>query len=346
MITSAAGVIVEAWRHAMLDVAATGNGNIRYIGRYMETESMNTKTTYAEYASTPAGRGATLKGFAAALTVVVCWSGFNIVSRMGGRSVLTPYDIAALRFGVSLLVLLPFVVRMKFSATPLQLFLLALSGGLSYAPLVYAGFALAPAAHAGVLVNGGIPFATALIAWAFMGYRPGGRAIVSLVIAALGIALIAYRSLSETHPDAQRQWLGDLFFIAAAACMATMGLLVRKWQVRPLEAMMGVAFFSAPIYLLIYWLFLPKTLMAAPASALWLQMFYQGVIAATVAGMLYAYANLTIGPMKASLMLALVPALSALAAGPLLGEHIGAIVWTGVALVTLGAVMGAMNPNR
>lgn len=285
-------------------------------------------------------------GFAAALTVVICWSGFNIVSRLGGRSVLTPFDLAALRFGVSMLLLLPFALKIRFQATALQLFILSMSGGLAYGLLVYVGFSLAPAVHAGVLVNGGIPFATALIAWGFMDYHPGRRAIAALAIAGLGIVLIAYRSLSEMHPEGERQWLGDLFFMAAAACTALMGLLVRKWRVQPIEAMMGVAFFSAPIYLPVYWLFLPKAIGSAPASAVWLQVVYQGVIAAIVAGALYAYANLTIGPMKASLMLALVPALSAIAAGPLLGEQVGLAVWLGVALVTAGAVLGATNPNR
>lgn len=291
--------------------------------------------------------GSATKGFLAAGAGVICWSGFNIVSRMGGHnSVLTPFDLAALRFGVSALILLPFLFTTRFNATLLQLAILALLGGLGYALLAYAGFSLAPAAHAGVLVNGGIPFATAFIAWLAMGYRPGARAIGSLLIAGLGIGLIGYRSVVHAQADEAYQWLGDLFFLAAAACSAAFGLLLRKWRVRPLEAIMGIAFFSAPIYLPIYWLFLPKALMSAPASVLLLQAIYQGVIAAIVAGMLYAYANLTIGPMKASLMLALVPALSALAAGPLLDEKIGLLIWFGVALVTGGAVLGATNPKK
>ena len=285
-------------------------------------------------------------GFVAATIVVIFWSGFNIVSRMGGRSVLTPYDLAALRFGISAVILLPFLCTTRFIATPLQLAILALFGGLGYGLLVYAGFSLAPAAHAGVLVNGGIPFATALIAWLAMGYRPGMRTIIALVVAGSGIGVISYRSLIQVQPDEGRQWLGDLFFLGAATCSAIFSLLLRKWNVRPLEAMIGLAFYSSLVYFPVYLLFLPKALMLAAPSVLLLQGFYQGVIAATLAGLLYAHANLTIGPMKASLMLALVPAASALAAGPLLGEHIGIVTWLGVALVTGGAVLGATNPKK
>ena len=49
-------------------------------------------------------------GFSAAAVVVVLWSGFNIVSRLGGRSALTPFDLAALRYGISFGMLAPYVV--------------------------------------------------------------------------------------------------------------------------------------------------------------------------------------------------------------------------------------------
>jgi len=40
------------------------------------------------------------------------WTGFNLVSRLGGKSILTPYDIFALRLITASLVLLPFAFGM------------------------------------------------------------------------------------------------------------------------------------------------------------------------------------------------------------------------------------------
>ena len=291
---------------------------------------------------------AALKGYLAAATVVVFWSGFNIVSRLGGRSVLTPYDLAALRFAVSALLLLPFLLRLRFAATLMQLAILSACGGLGYALLVYWGFSLAPAAHAGILVNGGIPFATVLVAWLALGVRPAARTLLALALAGLGIALISYESLVNEVPTSGPRWLGDLFFLAAATAFAIFGLLLKRWRIRPLEAVVGVAVIAASSYLPVYLLFLPKALSAAPASVLLLQGVYQGIIAAVLAGLLYTYANLTIGPMKASLMLALVPGISALAAVPLLGEELSMATLLGVALVTGGAVLGTSGqaPTR
>jgi drug/metabolite transporter (DMT)-like permease len=294
-------------------------------------------------ARTPEESRQIAKGFAAAATVVVFWSGFNIVSRLGGRSELTPFDMAAIRFGVSGILLCPFFFWGRRSITWLQSVVLASLGGLGYGLFVYSGFSLAPAAHAGILVNGGIPFATALVSWAAMGYRPGRRAILSLVVAALGIALIGVQSFSRSGGFSGGQWLGDLFFLCAATCFASFGLLMKKWRVQPWETTVGIATISMLAYLPVYALFLPKGLASVSTALILLQCLYQGVIAASLAGLLYAYANQTIGPMKASLMLALVPGISAVAAVPLLGEALGMTTLLGVILVTAGAVLGTTN---
>lgn len=283
------------------------------------------------------------KGYAAAAVVVMIWSGFNIVSRFGGKSALTPFDIVAIRFAVSGIIFLPLFIVRRRSATLLQLLILAGFGGMIYGLFVYSGFARAPAADAGILVNGGIPFATALVSWAAMGYRPGRRALLSLFVAGLGIATIGWQSFSQGHDASGRQWLGDVFFLCAATSFAVFGLLLRKWRVPPLEVTIGIASISMLIYLPVYALFLPKALSSVPIPLILLQCLYQGILAAAVAGLLYAYANQTIGPMKASLMLALVPGASAVAAVPLLGEPLGITTLVGVVLVTCGAVLGTTN---
>ena len=64
-----------------------------------------------------------------------------------------------------------------------------------------------------------------------------------------------------------------------------------------------------------------------------------------IAGLLFAYAIHHIGPQRATLMLALVPGLSAVAAVPLLGEPLDAVTLAGVVLVTVGAVLGATHQS-
>lgn len=284
-----------------------------------------------------------LKGFAAAAVVVVIWSGFNIVSRLGGRSPLTPYDMTAIRFVFSGIVCLPFVLarwrRLKWP----RLAVLAALGGMIYALFVYSGFALAPTAHAGILVNGGIPFATALIAWLVLGHRPGIRSEFALLIAGLGIVLIGIHSFGQFSGAPAHQWVGDVFFLLAAICYASFGLLLKHWRVSPLDATIGIAVISMVCYTPVYLLFLPKAITTVPLSFVLLQGAYQGILAASIAGLLFAYAIHNIGPQRATLMLALVPGISAVAAVPLLGEPLDAVTIAGVVLVTVGAVLGATH---
>ncbi len=48
------------------------------------------------------------QGYMAALVAVIIWSGFILVSRMGGISQLLSYDVIAIRYITCALVVLPF----------------------------------------------------------------------------------------------------------------------------------------------------------------------------------------------------------------------------------------------
>jgi drug/metabolite transporter (DMT)-like permease len=211
--------------------------------------------------------------------------------------------------------------------------------------LVYSGFSLAPAAHAGILVNGGIPFASALIAWLILGHRPGIRTEFALLVAGLGIVLIGINSLGQISGAPAQQWVGDMFFLLAAISYACFGLLLKHWHVPPIEATVGIAVISMVCYTPVYLLFLPKAITTVPMSFILLQGVYQGILAASIAGLLFAYAIHNIGPQRATLMLAMVPGISAVAAVPLLGESLTAVTVAGVVLVTIGAVLGATHQS-
>ena len=291
----------------------------------------------------PVYRHPLFKGFAAAAAVIVVWSGFNIVSRLGGLSPLTPYDMAAIRFVFSGIACLPFVMTRWQRLNWPRLAVLAGFGGMTYGLLVYSGFSLAPTAHAGILVNGGIPFASALIAWLILGHRPGIRSEFALLIAGIGIVLIGLHSFGQFSGAPAHQWVGDVFFLLAAISYACFGLLLKHWHVSPLEATIGVAVISMVCYTPVYLLFLPKAITTVPVSYILLQGVYQGILAASIAGLLFAYAIHNIGPQRATLMLAMVPGISAVAAVPLLGESLNAVTIAGVVLVTLGAVLGTTH---
>jgi drug/metabolite transporter (DMT)-like permease len=285
-----------------------------------------------------AGGPAPLRGYLAAGVVVLCWSGFNIVSRLGATGSLAPTDLAALRFGISGLIALPFFVRWVPPAHWPRYLALALLGGLGYGLPVYAGFARAPAAHAGVFVNGGIPFWSILLLGVGSGFRLPRRVLLALGISTLGLGLIAAEGWASR--DGPSVMTGDALFLLAAFDWALFGLLMRHWGIRPLPAITGIASFSMVLYLPVYalWLGGPGLLRASPQELL-LQGVYQGIIAALVAAGCYSYANRVIGVTQASMTLALVPGVSALGGLWLLHEPLGPLKLLGIGAVSVGAVM-------
>lgn len=279
------------------------------------------------------------KGLIAAGIVVLCWSGFNIVSRMGSTGALTPFDIAALRFAVSGLLALPFFLRMVPVAEYPRYFALAMVAGVGYSLLAYSGFAYAPTAHAGVFINGGIPFWTVILVAATAGFHLSRRVLLALGATSAGLLLIAGKSLGEIGDS--DVWKGDVLFLIAALFWAVFGMLGRHWKVPPRSAIVGMAVISLVVYMPVYLLWLPKSIATAPMGEIALQAVYQGIVAALLAGAMYTYACQTIGVYRASMTLAIVPGASAVGAWILLGEALTVTAIAGLALVSVGALLSA-----
>ena len=290
----------------------------------------------------PPAHSDAVRGLLAALLVVVFWSGFNIVSRFGATASFTPFDIAALRYGVSGTIALPFFLRYVPMRDWPRHAVLACVGGLAYGLCVYWGFAFAPSAHAGVFVNGGIPFWTIVIMAVTSGFRIARPTVVALLLSTAGLLLIGFESLLA--PAQGSEWIGDLLFLTAALAWAIFGLLMRRWQVKPQFGILGIASFSALVFMPIYLLWLPSSIAAASWGEIALQCVYQGVIASMLAAGFYSYAVQKVGAGEASMMLALVPAFTAIGAYLILDEALGLTTIVGIVVVSIGALLGALPP--
>lgn len=279
-------------------------------------------------------------GFACAALVLVIWSGFILASRAGATATLTPWDLAALRHAVSFAVLAPFAAAGALASLPLARALrLAAFAGFGFPLCAYAGFALAPAAHGAVLLPGALPFATAVVAWAWLGERVGRLRGLSLGLVFAGIALLA----GGGFVDAPGAWRGDLLFLAGTTSWAVFSLLVGRWAVSALEATVAVGTLSAPLYLPVWALLLPSRLDEAPWGEIAFQGLYQGGLAMVLASLLYTRAVVALGPQRLAFFTSVVPALAALAAWPILGEPLGPAAMLGIAFVTAGMLLGVLR---
>ncbi|MDZ4255306.1 MAG: DMT family transporter [Sulfuritalea sp.] len=279
-------------------------------------------------------------GWIAVVATICIWTGFILVTRAGGKGVLTGWDVTALRFGVGALIALFFLPRVTLP--PLKVIaLFSLFGGIGYAVAVYSAFRLAPAAHASVLMPGALPFATAVIAWLWLKQAPSRPQRIALGFVFAGIVLTAADTLLYGAQISGMQMVGDLLFLCGSSSWATFTLLLRRYPVSPLTATVSTTLGSAVVYLPIWWLLLPSTLGQAPLAEILMQSVYQGVLVVFVAMLLYTQAVRHLGPQAVALLMAVVPGLSALAAVPVLDEPLSLLALAGLAAVTAGAVLGA-----
>jgi len=279
------------------------------------------------------------RGYLAATATLIMWAGFSLVSRLGGKSILTPYDIFALRLITASLVLLPFVGSMPTGAwRDRRLWLLTLLCSLAYSPLAYNGFKYAPASHGGILLSGLQPFLISIVAWLIAGTRPSRMRCAGLAFIAIGIVCAAMPYFTVWSADSV---FGDCLILLSSILWAFYGVLAARWGYSAWTLTRAVAFGSAVVYLPIYALWLPKELAAAPLSMIVIQSVFQGIVATILAMLAYLKAIALLGAERTAAFLALVPIVIGIVAVPLLDEALTVWLSTGILFVSLGSYIAS-----
>src|SRR2546430_42282 len=160
-----------------------------------------------------------LRGAACGLASVSIWSGWIVVARLGLRTSLTPWDIAALRFGVAGILLLPYVLLRGLALERLGLVGLAAIVGCGAAPVLLAnsGLLFASAAHAGALFPGVMPLMVALLAVAFLREPFTKARKVGFTLILPGVLGIAWGSDGGIGSSAN---VGDVLFLGSGLAWA------------------------------------------------------------------------------------------------------------------------------
>lgn len=197
-----------------------------------------------------------LVGYLAAAGTLLIWTGFVLVSRLGGKSVLTPFDILALRLIVAGAILLPFVASLPRDAWRNgRLWGLSLLGGMLYGLICYSAYKFAPAAHGAILLSGTQPFLVAVIVWLLWRTRPTRLRLIGLAGIAAGVVCAAIPHFSSWQAETL---LGDGLLVISALIWALYTVLAQRWCFDPWVLTRAVALASAVVYLPVYFLFLPK----------------------------------------------------------------------------------------
>jgi len=299
-------------------------------------------------------------GRLSAVITVLIWTSFIVVARASASHVLLPLDIACARILGASSILLPWAwwlmreARQKgeavgslFGLSPLPLRITVqagMFGGFLYAVLAYIGFFYAPAGHASVLMPGSLPLWTSLLMWLFLREQIDMNRAIGLGMIVCGDVLVGGMSLLKAFEGGE-VWIGDVLFMTAAFCWSAYGVTVRRFGLDAVRATMAITAFAlvsfVPAYAVLVNLnVLPSHMAQASWAEITFQAIYQGVGSVVISGITFTHMIRTYGPIKSTMITALVPGLSALGAVLFLGEPLSWNLWVGLALVTAGILFG------
>jgi drug/metabolite transporter (DMT)-like permease len=278
-------------------------------------------------------------GFCAIAVVVAIWAGFALSIRAIGASPLAAADVALIRFGLPVILLLPFLpsrlpalrrVRAADAA------MVVAGAGLPFFFIATAGGAATSATHVGALIAGTSPLSVAILGSALEGRRIGAARWRAIGIILAGVAALLLPQASVA-PMAMAQGAGLLLLASLLWASYTLGL-----RRTGLDAIGCTLLLSLPSLAVLVILVLTGAVeshigqfslaQAAPF------VLVQGLGVGVVASLAYAFAISRLGPARSAVIGSLAPALACLLAVPLLGEQLTPLILAGVAAITIGVV--------
>lgn len=289
-----------------------------------------------------------VRGALYGVAAVSIWAAFIVVSRLGVRTSLTPWDVAAIRFGVAGLLLLPYVMSKGLALERLGwigLAAIVIGCGVPMVLLVNVGLLFAPAAHAGALFPGVMPLMVAILASAILKEAFTSRKRVGFALIVIGAVGIVWGT-GGTIGTAQN--VGHVLFLAAGLAWACYTVAMRGARLDGLHAAAIAAVGSLVLYLPAYAYIAGTSVFNAPFFDIALQAIVQGLLTAIVALLLYGRMVSILGATGGAAFVALTPATTALMAIPILGEWPSAFDCMAIALISIGVygVSGGPLPGR
>jgi drug/metabolite transporter (DMT)-like permease len=274
------------------------------------------------------------KGYTLGLGAAIIWSGFILVSRLGGISALNYLDIIALRYITCAFVVLPiWWFKYRFNLLQTKYIVIALIGGLSYALCTFQGFQLAPASHGALLLPGAMPLFIFILSGLFGQSAFSLQKFLAVFIISLGIAAL----FLGQHSINDSTFQGDLLFLGGAFCWGLFSVLIKHWEISPWEVTISLALLTSLVYLPFYIVCADKNISIELWPQMLTQMFYQGILATIIQMLLYVRAVELIGAASMGSLMAFVPLIAGVAALFVFQEAMTSGLLIGLTLVVLGS---------
>lgn len=278
-----------------------------------------------------------LRGHLFAAAAIVVW-GTTFISTKVLLRYLTPVEILFIRFVIGYITLFAMHPhRLKVTEKKHELYLMGagLTGIMLYYLLENIALTYTFASNVGVIISAA-PFFTAILAHLFLqGEKLRLRFFIGFAVAVAGIYLISFNGTQlQLNP------LGDLLALLAAAAWAIYSVLLRKIsgfcynavQTTRRVFMYGIIFMIPALFIFD---FSPDLAVFAEPTVI-LNILFLGLGASALCFAAWSSAVNTLGAVKTSVYIYLVPVITVITAAIILGETITVMAMAGTVLTLAG----------
>ena len=281
-------------------------------------------------------------GLLAAISTVMIWAAFMLITRSAVLSNFTVEEILVLRLIPGVIVMVP--VMWKLGVIPIgqswpRAIILMIGASAVFPYIISKGLAYAPASDGGALAPGMLPFWTALAAYALAREVPGPRRRFGLGMILVGAVIVSLWSIQSGASD--EAWKGHLLFLTGSGLWAVYSVIFRQSGLTPLHGLVIGLFWGGLIVT-------PLLLVSGNVSfteANWddiaAMILVQSFVIGIMATVLFSYAVRLLGAAEFAAFGALTPILALLGGVLFLGEALTYLKIFGIILVAVGVFLAS-----
>jgi drug/metabolite transporter (DMT)-like permease len=205
-----------------------------------------------------------------------------------------------------------------------------------------------------VLLPGMLPLSTALLSVWLLRERLSAGRLTGLAMILGGAALVGGVSIFNALHNAggaSEVYKGDVLFVCASSCWAFYAVTCRKHGLSAVPATIAVIVFCTvtfiPAYGALVWAgALQSKLATAPSSEIIFHTLWQGGGSVVISGISFTKMIEYFGPVRTTMLTAMVPGLSAMGAVIFLNEPLYWNLIAGLLLVTCGIAVGVRASGK
>ena len=214
-------------------------------------------------------------------------------------------------------------------------------GGVPFGLSVLTGVAGAPVAHGAGIVPAVALIQGALLSRLLMNEPIGLRRLTGIAVTLVGLSVL----VAPDWGTDDVQWWGDLAYVLAGVFWGGFTVMLRYWQIKPLEGAAFASVFSSP-YLLVYAWFPADGIGQVAWQSTLVHGMYQGVAFSVVAVLLYGWGIGKLGAVSAVAAMPLMPVFGLVMEWSLLGREATWNVYLAIVLIAGGVMLNVVMRAR